>query len=576
MDRVNDTISVLHVEDDDCDATLTEYTLREIRNSSFDLARVSTMGDAIRALDDNPVDVVLLDLTLPDSLGLESVKKLKTYSPGQAIIVLTGTDDEAVALQAVKNGAQDYLVKDDLNVSVVSRAIQYSLERQKYDEEVSRLANYDSLTGLPNRLQFRDHLKYSVKNSRRFGHTVSLLFIDCDKFKIINDTLGHKAGDEFLQRFSERLLLILRNGDFIARLGGDEFVVVLDYEDNAMRSPLAVADKIIEYMAEDIVLTSNAAVNASCSIGIASASAYHPVVDEEQLLQDADAAMYSAKQKGGGCVCFYDEKLEEQAERRHALLKGVMDACRKKKFFLHYQPILNASTNQFEGMEALMRWRDNTGQLISPEDFIPLMEETRMIRGIGLWVLKQACEDFTGLRDQGALPDNAWVSVNVSPCQINDDDFISDVGKIIIETSILPSELHLEITENLLLDNAEAIDKLKALRALGVHILIDDFGTGYSSMAYLRDLPVTCLKIDKSFIRQCHEHPRDGAITRAMLALAHNLGLAVIAEGVEDPETSLFLIENNCEYMQGYLYARPKSIRDIRDDLMGGSEAGVS
>lgn len=565
MEYESHSIRLLHVEDNDGDAKLITLTLKKIALQTFEIQRVTTMGEALNHLDSNSVDVVLLDLSLPDSNGLDSVRRLRTFSPRQAIIVITGTNDESVALQAVQHGAQDYLVKDDLTTSIVSRAIRYSLERHKYDRKVARLANYDSLTGLPNRTRFHDHISYALQNSARSQNTVSLLFIDCDKFKLINDTLGHQAGDEFLKRFAKKIKETLRTSDFVARLAGDEFVIVLENQQNSLRSPLAVAEKILHDLREGLVLDSGARVQTLCSIGIASSSPEHPVDNEEQLLKEADAAMYSAKEKGGDCACFYDIVLERQAERRLTLLRGIMNAYRNEEFSIHYQPILNSFNGKFEGLEALLRWKDKSGNNISPVEFIPLLEETGIIKSVGNWVLHQSCQDFMSLKDQGYLDDKCWVSINVSAIQFNEKDFLKKVQSVLIDTQISPSNVHIEITESLLLDQTEnAIRRLVDLRNLGLHLSIDDFGTGYSSMAYLKDLPVNSLKIDKSFILQCLENSADSAITKAMIALAHNLNMTVIAEGVESKNIYSFLSSFQCDFMQGFLYSKALPIQSLR------------
>lgn len=579
-------IRILHIGNNSDDANLIRSTLAKTNPQGFILEHTNNLSEALDILTrskdrENNNDqvtnleikpeysLILLDINLPDACGLDSVKRLQTRHPEQAIIVLSTLDEETYALQAVQVGAQDYLLKDDLKADTISRAIRYSLKRHNQDQQVARLANFDVLTGLPNRIRFNEYLEYAFQNWNHKGHALSILFINCDRFKLINDTHGHKIGDEFLQQMAHSIRNSLRSSDFVARLGGDEFVVVLDQENNNTGSPIIVAEKTLKRIEQGITLKNGLHVDASCSIGIATYNKQSSKpLSPEQLLNEANTAMSSAKNKGGNCIYFFDADLENQAERRTHLLKNVMGAYRQNEFSLYYQPIMNTESSECIGIEALMRWIKPNEEFISPDEFIPILEETGIIKTVGNWVTRQASVDFVRLRNNNLLPVDAWISVNVSAVQFGDQNFVFDIKSIIEETNINPQSLHLEITESLLVSQGNrSIQRMHELKNLGVKLSIDDFGTGYSSMKYLKDLPVNSLKIDKSFILQSLEFPEDNAITKAMISLAHNLNLCVVAEGVENAEVKEFLQEVSCDYLQGFHFCKPAPIDELETFL---------
>lgn len=568
-------IKVLHIEDDDGDAHLIRHALSKDATYCFEIVREERLAEALRYMDGNSVDVVLLDLSLPDSSGLDSVIQLRTFAPNQAIVVVTGLDDQSLGLEAVKNGAQDYLVKTELNSA--TRAIRYAMERHKYDSQVAKLANYDRLTGLANRSRCQDYLDHALENAKRLKKSLSVLFIDCDHFKLVNDTLGHCVGDDFLKKMSKTINDCLRASDFIARLGGDEFVVVLDHEDDPLRSAIVVAEKILKSVRRGIELDGGEWINARCSIGIAGYSGYDNPPTTEQLIREADTAMYSAKRKGGDRVRFFDSELEKQASRRIELLRGITQAFSNGEFGIAYQPILNVGTGIFEGIEALLRWSTAAGEVVSPEEFIPLLEETGMIRVIGSWVLERACRDFANLYGEGLLPENAWVSVNISPVQFNDFNFVDRIKEVIVAAGLKPRQLQCELTESLVLEQRHrTLDVISELKAAGVQLALDDFGVGYSSMNYLKKLPLDKLKIDKAFVLRCVEVQSDRAITRAMIALAHNLDIQVIAEGVENQSVSRQLIGDASDYLQGFYHSKPMGVEELRSFYSAGQQAAIS
>lgn len=559
-------IRILHVEDDDKDAYLIKHHLDTAGLIGGDnYARRKDIKGALKYLSENPVDIVILDLSLSDSSGMETLTLIKTHHPQNAIIVITGDSQEDTGLQAVNLGAQDYLLKDELNSRSIARAIKYAIERHNYDKKIVELANIDALTGLPNRFNFVGYLEQALKTTQRLNQSISLLFIDCDSFKVINDTYGHALGDEFLIKFSHKLRNSLRSSDFIARLGGDEFVAVLAFPANKTASPEIVVEKILLSLREGIQADSGVNLDARCSIGITHYQGGKEPQSPDKFLQEADAAMYNAKARGGNCASFFNTEMEEKSERRLQLLRLLALAYQNKKFTLNYQAIVNAE-HKIVGLEALMRWTTSEGETVSPDEFIPLLEENGMLEPIGYWIIKTACTDFVEMQSKGELPPDAWLSVNISPSQLRSEEFVEKVTSILIETIMAPTKLHLEITEGLLMDhNDQTLDILHRICALGCKWVIDDFGIGYSSMGYLKTLPLSMLKIDKSFVQNSLKDARDRDIVRAMISLAHNLGMEVVAEGIETLPIARVLSQEGCDFLQGYWFSRPLSLKDFQD-----------
>jgi len=558
-----DELRVLYVEDDTVDAMNIERMLRKVSDARIELFVSTRFSEALELLEAEPIDVILLDLSLPDSYGIDSVKSMRLHAPQQALVVLTGLSDESMALDAVKAGAEDYLVKGTFNAELIFRVISYALERQKSKQRLSHIAHYDELTKLPNRLHFKEHLALSVARAARHSLCIGVLFIDLDHFKLINDTQGHHIGDNFLQLVSRRFKQTIRSSDFMARLGGDEFTVIIDCQDKGAREPLSVAQKIIEAMTIPLMLDNGETVVAACSIGISLFRGGEDKPDPEALIQRADSAMYRAKQLGGQRFHFYDDELEAEAKQRIYLFKGLASALKKGEFCLHYQPIYQAQTQTLAGFEGLIRWKDPKVGLTMPADFIPLLEETNLINKVDEWALREGCSQYQRWLDSGDISSDVWLSLNVSPKQFVDGQIIDQVKEALDVSGMAAEKLHLEITEGLLLEHTEKnISYLHELKALGVRIVIDDFGTGFSSMQYLKMIPMDMLKIDKTFIDGYLSIPADQLITTAMINLAHNLGKTVVAEGVETKSVADALSSAGCDFHQGYYFSKPLDVAD--------------
>jgi len=438
-----------------------------------------------------------------------------------------------------------------IEVIAVSRDI---TERKETEERLLFLANYDSLTGLPNRALFRDRLRRAVSRAQRTETQIAVFFIDLDRFKTINDSLGHHAGDQLLRGVSRRLKQFARKGDTIARLGGDEFTVILEGISDP-EDAVIVAEKIIELIPPPFRLDGHEIV-VTPSIGI---TIFPDDADDmRNLLKNADTAMYRAKEQGGNCFQFYTSDMNEKAYEHLVLETSLRHALEREEFELYFQPQIDLHTHNIIGIEALLRWRNPERGLLSPESFIAFTEETGLIEPIGAWVLKTACIEAVKWQKMG-LP-AFRVAVNLSLRQFTANDFVAQVENVLKETGLPAKYLELEITESFLAQNVEkTAEILTSLHKLGVQLSIDDFGTGYSSLSYLKRFPLNTLKIDQSFVRDIMHDPDDATIAEAIIAMGQSLKLNVIAEGVETEEQICFLRSHGCDWIQGHLVSKPLS-----------------
>ena len=425
-------------------------------------------------------------------------------------------------------------------------------ERKRAEARINHLAHHDPLTGLPNRLSLLSRLEQALPEARRYHWNLGLFFIDLDRFKVINDTLGHLVGDQLLMEVAGRLAATVRESDTVARLGGDEFVILLpDVGDAA--DAAAVAGKIIDALAEPIRVEGHE-LHTSPSIGI---SLYPLDGDEaETIMRNADTAMYHAKAAGRNTFQFYAEEMNQAATERLTLERKLRQAVARGEFSLHFQPQFAVGSRQPTGVEALLRWHTEEDGPISPARFIPIAEETGLIVGIGTWVLREACRQMRAWLDAGLAP--VRVAVNLSARQLKQRDFPETVAQALSDSGLPAHLLELEITESAVMEQPkEAIQLLTELRGMGVTLAIDDFGTGYSSLAYLKLFPIDHLKIDRSFVADIEHDLNDRSIAFGTIALAHSLGLNVIAEGVETEDQLELLSCNGCDEIQGYLFSKP-------------------
>ncbi len=466
------------------------------------------------------------------------------------------------------------LVETDIHVSSFMHKGSFAVllilrditERKKTAERMAYLAHFDSLTGLPNRALFHQRLNHALSLAERPGNSLEILFLDLDRFKNINDTLGHAVGDIVLKETAQRLQSILRESDTVARLGGDEFVVLVENADE-WHSGGAIAQKIMTAM-EPPFLRDKTPLNISTSIGISR----FPTdgTDAETLLKKADIAMYRAKETGRSAYRYFSTEMNEHMAERLMMEYALSHAIRENQLALQYQPKIDVLSGSVTGMEALLRWQHPSMGWVSPATFIPLAEETGLINLIGNWAIRHAC--LQNKKWQEATGHRLKVAVNLSPRQLSDEHLIDNIRTILEETGLDAGCLELEITENAVMANPEkAVTLLQTLRGMGVSVVIDDFGVGYSSLAYLKRFPIHAVKIDRSFVQGVTSNAGDAAITKAIISLAHSLECSVTAEGAETSQQVDFLRANACDAIQGYYFSEPLSV-DMFGDLLHAQE----
>jgi diguanylate cyclase (GGDEF)-like protein/PAS domain S-box-containing protein len=677
-------LTVLLIEDSPEEAELIRLMLEKSKRETLLVEHVTRLQEGLARLQAGPVDVVLLDFSLPDSTGLASFERTRAAAPHVPIVILTNLDDEEIALTAVREGAQDYLVKRRVEEELLLRAIRYAIERMRgekalweseeryalavsgandglwdwnlktgtayfsprwksmlgfreeeighdIDEWFSRVhaddsaalhkaleahfggeephfehehrmrcrdatsiwvlsrglavrdaagkptrmagsltdisagkraqeqllhdALYDALTQLPNRTLFLDHLGLSMDQARRRRNSmVAVLFMDLDRFKNINDSLGHSVGDELLVELARRLTHFLRPGDTVARLGGDEFAVLLN-DVHGAGDATRVAERIQELIREKIVIGGRE-VFTCASIGVALSSPGYK--RPEEILRDADTAMYRAKAAGRGCYQVFDQTMHRNAVALLKLETDLRRAVELKQFVMHYQPIVSLEHGKIVGFEGLVRWKHPERGLINPERFIAVAEETGLIVPLGWWVLRQACRHAREWQQLLPSKPPLYVSVNVSGKVVMQPDMFDRVTAILDETGLPPTSLRLEITENVIMDHGDiALGKLAQFQDLGVQFSVDDFGTGYSSLSYLQRFSYDTLKIDRSFISGMESKGDASAIVQTIVALANMLKINVVAEGVETSLQFKHLREIGCSHAQGFWFSKP-------------------
>ena len=422
----------------------------------------------------------------------------------------------------------------------------------KTNAELDKLATHDVLTGLPNRLMFDQLLNHAIKAAQRYERQLSVFFIDLDRFKIINDTLGHEAGDLLLQEIAVRLRLALRAVDVVARMGGDEFVILIE-EVNDVNQLTTVARNVLSTVMKPVEIRGQEC-RVTASIGIS----IYPKdgEDEQSLMKNADIAMYFTKEKGKNSYQFYSNDIKSQSIERLLIETNLRQALERKELSLHYQAKLDFKTNAITGVEALLRWQNPTLGSVPPLQIIPVAEETGLIVPIGRWVLETACAQNVAWQREG-LP-LVCMAVNLSLRQLTDEGLIDDIKAALKDSGMAPNLLELEITESMVMHNPERMIKvLSRIKNIGVRLAIDDFGTGYSSLSQIKNFPIDTLKVDRSFIRNIPHDIEDKAITEAIIAMGRTLSLTVVAEGVETPEQRDFLEEHACDQMQGYYFSKP-------------------
>lgn len=545
------------------------HLLMDLLSSLYDCCTASSAEEALAALSEQTFDLVISDIDMGRMSGLELVPRVHSLSPDTVVVMISGNQDIEFAIQALRVGAFDYITKPiDLRhvEASVERALKHSellKEKRRYKEqleallqqrtaEVDWLAYYDTVTQLPNRALFEDRLTQACAIAKSTGQSLGVLFISLDQFKKVNDSLGHAPGDSLLREFAERLKSCISKSDTVARFGNDEFALLKTQIDgtNDVIETIGSLSQVLKFSFD----LPGHELYATASVGVS----MFPIDGEDchTLLKHAGAALYKAKKSGGANYQFFTADMHDLATRRLALETNLRRAIQNEEFLIHYQPRVSVDSLAITGVEALVRWQHPQFGLVSPSEFIPLAEDTGLIVPIGEWVLRQACEQNRRWQDQGFAP--VQVAVNISGRQFHDRDLSHNVISILNESGLAPHHLELELTESSIMQNAEfAANVLTRWRNMGINISIDDFGTGVSSLASLKRLPIGALKIDQSFVRDATHDPDDAAIVMAIITLAHNLRLRVVAEGVETEEQLRFLQLLRCDEIQGYFFSKP-------------------
>jgi len=574
---------------------------RRFQRRGFDGVEAECGLTAIELIDKESFDLVLLDVMMPGMDGIETLKRIRSQNSASElpVIMVTAKSESTNIVDALELGANDYVTKPvDFAVALARVNTQISRKRavervalaneelrkvnegleRRVEERTSRLidanqrlkveiadreesqarsqylAYHDSLTGLGNRLLFKEQLEEALKDVSVASHPLAVLFLDLDGFKAVNDTLGHSIGDLLLKSVATKLRDILPRTDRIARLGGDEFAI-LQISATQPGSSIALAEKIIEVVGQPNSIDGHD-VTVGASVGIAVARPGD--INTENFLKSADLAMYSAKSDGRGTYRMFDPEMDAIVQARRLLERDMRTALAQDGFRLFYQPLVNLQTKKVTAFEALMRWQHPERGMVPPSDFIPVAEEMGLIVQLGEWALRQACAEAT------EWPDGVCVSVNLSPLQFSKGNLVSSVMSALASAGLPASRLELEITESVLLEKSERnITILNQLRDLGVRISMDDFGTGYSSIGYLRSFPFDKIKIDQSFVRDLLVDEGSLAIVRAIAGLGVSFGMITTAEGVETEEQMRCLNLEGCIEVQGYLYSRPVPADEI-------------
>lgn len=556
---------VLIIDDDEQIRDLLITTLKE----RYVCEAALTAEEALHTLMQTHFDLVISDIDLRGMTGLELVPRIHELSHDTVVVMISGNQNIETAIRAMRVGAFDYVTKplDSHQVeAAVARALHHGAsltERRHYKEqlekllaqqtaEIDRLAYYDTVTDLPNRTFFEDRLRKAVEIADSAGQKLAVLFVSLDQFKKVNDTLGHGPGDSLLKEFAERLKSCVSETDTVARFGSDEFVVLRTEIEGPgdLVETIRTLQKLLAFPFD--LATQELFATASVGVGLFPLDGK----DSQTLLKNAGAALYKAKRSGGANYQFYTADMHVLASKRLALETDLRRAVQNEEFIIYYQPRVSVDTLAITGVEALLRWQHPQYGLILPAEFIALAEDTGLIGPIGEWVLRRACLQNKKWQKQGIGP--IQVAVNICSRQFQEKDLAETVVGILEETKLDPQFLELELTESSIMENADrAASVLIRLKNLGVRILIDDFGTGFSSLASLKRLPIDALKIHKSFIFDATTDPDDASLVMAIITLAHNLRLKVIAEGVETEEQLRFLRLLRCDEIQGFLFSEP-------------------
>lgn len=545
-------VKVLLVDDDPIDAKLLAEHLSRVRKTKYHLVHVTRSGQAFSHLKSQSYDIVITDYYLGDTDGVTLIHRLREINQSIPIIVITGSDSDEIDEQVMTAGAADYLPKEELSSSTIDRTIRHALERARYLSKLEYLANRDPLTGLANRSMFEEELSRAIAISSRHNHQFAVLLLDLDRFKEINDTLGHNVGDLLLTIIGNRLQKLLREEDVIARIGGDEFAILLQ-QTSGIDDISLICSKILAGLSEPTPINESS-LFVSTSIGVA----FFPDngTSSVDLMQKSDLALYKAKVLGRNKYSFFSHDLQERLHYETTIEKALREDIDRNHFELYYQPKYNLNTEKLTGFEALIRWNHPELGFISPADFIPVAEKTGLILELSDWITETACKQLHEWNNLGAS--DLGMAINMSAKQVRKAAFFEHLRNFLTQYKLNPASIELEVTESLLVDSSiQNINFFRELKAIGIQLTLDDFGTGYSSLSYIKNFPIDKLKIDRSFISGTHANQQQMSIVQAIIQLAHALKMHVVAEGIETQEQAFKLKHMNCDEAQGFWYYKP-------------------
>jgi len=562
-------IKILLIERQQAQYEFISRLLVDVNHVDYQLEWSCDLGTSLERVLSDDFDVILLDYHWGSCTGRDLLTSARAQGCNVPIIVMTDEMEAVVDREAIRLGASDYLIKGRIGCQLLERTIRYAIERKSAESKLAKLAHYDPLTNIPNRILFRDRLDHAVSLAERDGLSFTLMYLDLNGFKLVNDSFGHDAGDELIRLCAERLEKCMRRSDSVARIGGDEFTLLLEHTDHT--SGIAhIAEKVLAAISLPYQIGTHS-VEVGASIGIAVYPQAGLTVDE--LQKHADMAMYDAKLVPGNQYRFFTEALNVEARRQLLLESELRRALRRNEFVLFYQPRVDLHSGEVVGLEALLRWSHPERGMIYPEEFIVAAEDTGLIVPLGYWVLHRACEDLQLLRQAGG--ERLTMAVNLSLRQFKDERLPQRLSEIIQQTGVDSRSLEFEITETAMMENVELVrEGMEALASLGCRFALDDFGTGYSSFTHLQRLPISAIKIDKAFVAELIQRQEDAALVAAMVNLGHSLGKEVIAEGVESDFQRLLLKELGCDQVQGFYFCKPLGLSAIIQRLR--SEPGAA
>ena len=542
-----DQHTILIISEHKTDHLILSACLERAAPTRFKLASASMMQRPLDALLDPAIDAVLMASGPETEYLLRLAQKNNATAP---IILLLDEVSEKISTQLREYGAQDYLVRGQLQDQLVHRILDYSIQLKEARDQILQLSNRDALTGALNRAGFRAHLERAMDRSERYGFKSALLYINVDQFANVNDNYGEADGDLMIKTISRRLLNKMRSTDSIARLGGDEFALVLE-DVNSSADVETIAEKMLVSISAPMLL-SDQQVSVEASIG----AAIFPDDGREfsDLVDNARSAMQQAKSVNGGKFLRYSEQLLFDVAGGNSLAAELRTAVRKNQFELHYQPRIDLNDGQLVGLEALLRWNHPERGLLCPGEFLSACEDMGLMKTIGYQVIQHACSALIWLAEQGMR--HVDVAVNISFSQIQDNRFLEIVKDIVTRSGADASRLEFELTESTILKSPGAIkERMEELRSLGISFSLDDFGTGFSQLSHLTELPISALKIDACFVRDLPRNAHQEAVCTMIIEMAHRLGMLVVAEGAETHEQIEFLRSNNCQQVQGFYYS---------------------